>query len=109
MSRRKGKEPQGQSSTAEKEVRDPRLDAVIDTLREIGHLMGLQAQERAVAQAQAQAAEAAAMAGNIGNQNQQEQAHPVRGRQMPQLVEQFIKLKPPNSMGEVTPRSPRGG
>ena len=99
MSRRKGKETQGQSSTAEKEVRDPRLDAVIDTLREIGHLMGLQAQERVAAQAQAQAAEAAAMAGNVGNENQHGQANQVGVRQMPQLVEQFIKLKPPKFHG----------
>ena len=56
--------------------------------------MGLQAQERAAAQAQTQAAEAAALAGNNGNQNPHGQANQVGVRQMPQLVKLFIKLKP---------------
>ncbi|XP_030456700.1 uncharacterized protein LOC115677652 [Syzygium oleosum] len=68
--------------------------------------MGMQAQERTAAYAQA--AEAAPIVGNGGNQAQQEKAQPARVRQMPQLVEQFIKLKPPRFHGrgypEMAPR-----
>ncbi|KAI6680470.1 hypothetical protein NL676_034351 [Syzygium grande] len=72
MSRRRGKEPQGQSSAGGHEARDPRFD---------------------------EATEATSIAGVRGNQAQQGQAQPAGVRQMPQLVEQFIKLKPPKFHG----------
>ncbi|XP_056172376.1 uncharacterized protein LOC130139445 [Syzygium oleosum] len=83
MSRRKEKEPQGQSSEGVREARDPRFDDVMDTLWEIGHIMGMQAQEKAAAYAQA--AEAAPIAGN--------------------KVEEFIKLKPPKFHGRGDPET----
>ena len=104
MSRRRGNEPNEQARAEPREARDPRMEEVMETLREIGHIMGSQAQERAAAHAQA--AEAAALAGNGGNQA--EQAQPVVARQMPQLVEQFLKLKLPKFTGrgdaELAPR-----
>ncbi|XP_056163637.1 uncharacterized protein LOC130136990 [Syzygium oleosum] len=103
MSRRRGKEPQGQSSEGVREARDPRLDDVMDTLREIGHIMAMQEQERAAAYAQA--AEAAPIGGNEGNQAQQGQAQPAVARQMPQLVEQFLKMKPPKFNGKGDPEA----
>ncbi|XP_030451957.1 uncharacterized protein LOC115673848 [Syzygium oleosum] len=61
----------GQSSAMGREARDPRLDAVIQTLQEIGNLMGRQAQERAANIAQAtEAATTAAVNGNQANQGQ---------------------------------------
>ncbi|XP_030470119.1 uncharacterized protein LOC115688441 [Syzygium oleosum] len=83
----------GQSSAMSQETRDPRLDAIIQTLQEIGNLMGRQAQERAANIAQA--AEAAATAAVNGNQANQGQAQAAMNRQMQRLVEQFLKLKPP--------------
>lgn len=47
MRRRRGKKPQGQSSAESQEARDPRLKDVIQTLHEIGNIMGRQAQEKA--------------------------------------------------------------
>ena len=69
MSRRKGEEPRVPSSTAGREARGHRFDEVMEALREIGHIMGMQAQERAAAYAQA--AEAVPIAGVGGNR-----AHP---------------------------------
>ena len=53
MNRRRRMEPLGQSSAAGKEARDPRMEDVVQTLEEIGHFMGRQAKERAVAFARA--------------------------------------------------------
>ena len=103
MSRRGGKEPQVQPSMGAREARDPRFDEIMETLREIGHIFGLQAQE--IAAAHAQAAEAAAMAGNGGNQAQQGQDRPGGIRQMPRLVEQFMKMKPPKFHGRGDPEA----
>ncbi|XP_056161223.1 uncharacterized protein LOC115662164 [Syzygium oleosum] len=93
----------GQSSAMGQEARDPRLDAVIQTLQEIGNLMGRQAQERAANIAQV--AEAAATATVNGNQAHQGQAQVVVNRQMHQLLEQFLKLKPPKFDGKGDPEA----
>ncbi|XP_056175571.1 uncharacterized protein LOC130140384 [Syzygium oleosum] len=90
----------GQSSAMGQEARDPRLDAVIQTLQEIGNLMGRQAQERA-----ANIAQAAAAAAVNGNQANLGQAQVVGNRQMHQLVEQFLKLKPPKFDGKGDPEA----
>ncbi|XP_056169361.1 uncharacterized protein LOC115671942 [Syzygium oleosum] len=71
--------------------------------KEIGNLMGRQAQERAANTAQA--AEAAANAAVNGNQANQGQAQVVANRQMHQLVEQFLKLKPPKFDGKGDPEA----
>ncbi|XP_030443723.1 uncharacterized protein LOC115666072 [Syzygium oleosum] len=75
----------------------------MNTLWEIGHIMGLQAQERAATYAQA--VEAAPNAGDGGNQANPGQAQPTGIRQMPHLVEQFIKLKPPKFHGRGDPET----
>ncbi|XP_056177407.1 uncharacterized protein LOC130140871 [Syzygium oleosum] len=88
------------------EARDPRMEEVIQTLHEIGNIMGRQAQERAATIAQA--TEAAATAAVNGNNANQRQAQMAVNRQMHQLVEQFLKLKSPKFNGrddpEATPR-----
>ncbi|XP_030460825.1 uncharacterized protein LOC115681125 [Syzygium oleosum] len=66
--------------------------------------MGRQAQERAATIAEA--AEVAATATINGNQAQEAQAQPVvANRQMHQLVEQFLKLKPPKFTGRGDPET----
>ena len=65
MSRRGRKEPQGQLSAVGIEDTDPRMEDVIRTLEEIGHIMGMQAQKRAAAFARA--AEVAATTAVNGN------------------------------------------
>ena len=64
MSRRRGKEPQGHPITESREARDPRFEEIMQTPREFGHIMGMQARERPAAYAQV--AEYAAIAGNGG-------------------------------------------
>ncbi|XP_056166353.1 uncharacterized protein LOC115665667 [Syzygium oleosum] len=88
---------------------DPRMEQVIETLREIGNVMGRQAQERAAVIAEAAGAAAAAAINGNQTQAQQAQAQPmVAARPMHQLVEQFLKLKPPKFTGrgdpEIAPR-----
>ncbi|XP_030473584.1 uncharacterized protein LOC115691148 [Syzygium oleosum] len=85
------------------EARDPRMDEVIHTLQEIENLMSKQAQERATNIAQA--AEAAATAAINGNQANLGQAQVAGNRQMHQLVEQFLKLKPPKFNGRGDPEA----
>ncbi|XP_030460041.1 uncharacterized protein LOC115680380 [Syzygium oleosum] len=99
----KGMGTRGQSSAMGQEARDPSLDAVIQTLQEIGNMMGRQAQERAANIAQA--AEATATAVVNGNQANQGQALVVANRLMHQLVEQFLKLKPPKFEGKGDPEA----
>ncbi|XP_056167650.1 uncharacterized protein LOC130138232 [Syzygium oleosum] len=71
-------------------------------------MLDRQAQERDNATAQASEAAAAVVnenAGVGGNQAQQGQVQPAGVRQMPQLVEQFIKLKPPQFHGSGDPET----
>ncbi|XP_030460042.1 uncharacterized protein LOC115680381 [Syzygium oleosum] len=81
----------GQSSVMGQETRDPRLDAVIQTLQEIGNLMGRQAQERAANIAQV--AEAAAIAVVNGNQATQGQDQPPKfdGKGDPEAVSRWVE------------------
>ncbi|XP_056172378.1 uncharacterized protein LOC130139447 [Syzygium oleosum] len=79
------------------------MDDVIQTLHEIGNIMGRQAQERVAAMAQA--AEAAAAAAVNENNANQGQAQMAVNRQMHQLVEHFLKLKPPKFTGKGDPEA----
>ena len=93
MSRKRKKEPQGQSNAVGKEARDPRTEEVIQTLQEIGHIMGRQAKEKAATFAKA--TEFAAAASMNGNNAIQGQGQMARNRTMHKLVEQFLQLQPP--------------
>ncbi|XP_056171902.1 uncharacterized protein LOC130139270 [Syzygium oleosum] len=71
------------------------MDGVIRALEEVGVLMGRQTQERDAIIAQAvEAAVAITLNGNNGNRG-----HVNANRLMHQLVEQFLKLKPPKFDG----------
>ena len=89
-------------------VEDPRMEGVLRVLERIGNMMDRQAQERDHATAQATEAAAAVVnenAGVGGNQAPQEQVQLAGVRQMPQLVEQFIKLKPHQFNGRGDPET----
>ena len=76
---------------------DPRVDGILRALEEVGILMGRQTQERDAAIAQA--AEVAVAAAINGNNENRGQGQMNVNRQMPHLVEQFLKLKPPKFDG----------
>ena len=64
MSRRRGKEPQGDPSTGSREGRNPRFDEIMETSHQFGHMMGMQAWEGPTTYAQA--TESVVIAGNGG-------------------------------------------
>ncbi|XP_056162166.1 uncharacterized protein LOC130136110 [Syzygium oleosum] len=91
----------GVAANPEIEVRsvvDPRMEAVMRTLERIGDIIEWQTQERAAPVAQAVEAVA------VANENQG-QGQVVANRPMHQLVEQFIKLKPPKFFGKGDPEA----
>ena len=63
-SRGRGEVPQGHPSTRGREARDPRFDEIMQTLREFGHIMDMQARVRP--EPFVQAAVSAAIARNGG-------------------------------------------
>ena len=79
------------------------FDEVTETLREIGHVIGMRPQKRVAAYAQV--AEAVPIAGVGGNHAQPGQAQAVGGRQMPRLVEKFINLKQPKFPSRGDPKA----
>ncbi|KAI6706598.1 hypothetical protein NL676_009560 [Syzygium grande] len=80
-------------------VEDPRMEGVLRVLERIGNVLDRQAQGR----------DNAAAAAVEENQANAGQAQPAGVRQMPQLVEQFMKLKPPKFHGRGDPRSHQDG
>ncbi|XP_056168702.1 uncharacterized protein LOC130138507 [Syzygium oleosum] len=82
---------------------DPRMETVMRTLEQIENLLGQQTQARA-----ATIAQAAEAADAVNNHENQGQGQGTVNRPMHQLVEQFIKLKPPKFSGkgdlEAAPR-----
>ncbi|XP_056159550.1 uncharacterized protein LOC115675255 [Syzygium oleosum] len=90
----RGRGNRGQPSRQAGAAEDPRVDGVLRALEAIGDLMGRQARERATVVAEAAAA---AINSNQGNGN--------GDRQMHQIVEQFLKLKPPKFDGKGDPEA----
>ncbi|XP_030459066.1 uncharacterized protein LOC115679593 [Syzygium oleosum] len=91
----RGKGTRGQSSSQARPMEDPRVNGVLRALEAIGQLMGQQAQERVAAAIVAAEAAAVAAQDNPGNGNGNCQMH--------QVVEQFLKLKPPKFNGKGDP------
>ena len=81
-----------------KPVMDPRMEAVMRTLERIGDIIERQTQERAAPVAQA--VETVAVANENHGQGQV-----IANRPMHQLVEQFIKLKPPKFSRKEDPEA----
>ena len=79
---------------------NPSIRDIMRVLAEVGTLMGRQAEERAVTVAQAAEAALAVVHGaNVNN------APDDGGRQIPHLVEQFLKLHPPKFDGTGGPEA----
>ena len=79
------------------------MEGVLQVLERIGNVLDRQAQGQG--NVATQAAETVVAAVVNENQTNMGQTQPTGVRQMPQLVEQFMKLKPPNFHGRGDPEA----